>query len=197
MAAISDAGGAEFQPYTYDLKPDEERQFRNKMLELSADEVRAHTKQLAAERLASTDKTGTSKQRTPAATKPVQPSFEDVQLRLFDLSNSNEPTLVLTASARLAQRPNTPEASADLQYFVTLVARQDLNGDFHKAFSSVTDTRHLDVEPRLELIDAVDADGDGRGELLFRKIYDTGSAFVVYRVIGDQLYPLFEGTPGE
>jgi len=39
-------------------------------------------------------------------------------------------------------------------------------------------------------------DGDGRGELLFRKVYDASSAFVVYRVIGDQLYALFDGTPG-
>jgi hypothetical protein len=49
----------------------------------------------------------------------------------------------------------------------------------------------------LELIDAVDADGDGRGELLFREVGDAGSAFVVYRVIGDRLYPLFQGNPGK
>jgi hypothetical protein len=53
----------------------------------------------------------------------------------------------------------------------------------------------LDVIPRLELIDAVDVDGDGRGELLFRQVSDAGSAFVIYRVIGDRLYPLFQGTP--
>jgi len=47
----------------------------------------------------------------------------------------------------------------------------------------------------VELIDAVDADGDGRGELLFRQISDAGTAYVVYRVIGDQLWPLFQGTP--
>jgi hypothetical protein len=48
----------------------------------------------------------------------------------------------------------------------------------------------------MELIDAVDADGDGRGELLFRQISDAGRAFVLYRVIGDRLWPLFQGTPG-
>ena len=52
------------------------------------------------------------------------------------------------------------------------------------------------VLPRLELVDAVDADGDGRGELLFRQISDAGRAFVLYRVIGDRLWPLFRGTPG-
>jgi hypothetical protein len=51
------------------------------------------------------------------------------------------------------------------------------------------------VTPRMEFIDVVDADGDGRGELLFREISDAGSSYVVYRVGADQLWQLFEGTP--
>jgi hypothetical protein len=47
----------------------------------------------------------------------------------------------------------------------------------------------------MELIDAVDADGDGRGELLFRRTYDGGSAYAIYRVTADRLWTLFEGTP--
>ena len=78
-----------------------------------------------------------------------------------------------------------------------LVARDDMYGDLHKVFASVTDTKHFDVLSRLELIDAVDADGDGRGELLFRQVSDAGSAFVLYRVIGDRLWPLFQGAPGQ
>src|SRR5881398_2328495 len=89
----------------------------------------------------------------------------------LDLSNSNEPILVLTANARLL-RHSTEPVTPELQYFITLVAHSDINGDLRKLFSSVTDTGHLDVIPRLELIDAVDADGDGRGDLLFRRISD-------------------------
>ncbi len=70
-------------------------------------------------------------------------------------------------------------------------------GELHKVFASVTDTLHFDVLSRLELIDAVDADGDGRGELLFRQVSDGGNAFVLYRVIGDKLWPLFQGAPGQ
>ncbi len=192
IPAISDASGPDPRPYAQDVKPDELEKLRKKVLVLAAEEVRARATQLAAESVGSPTPRASSKTVSPA--KLPQPSFNDVQFRVFDLSNSNEPTLVLTANAHIPARPNA--AGQDLQYIVTLVARDDIYGELHKAFSNVTDSQHLDVIPRLELIDAVDADGDGRGELLFREISDAGKAFVVYRVIGDRLWPLFHGTPG-
>jgi hypothetical protein len=30
---------------------------------------------------------------------------------------------------------------------------------------------------------------------MFRQISDAGKAFAIYRVIGDQLWPLYEGAP--
>ncbi len=47
----------------------------------------------------------------------------------------------------------------------------------------------------MDLIDAVDADGDGRGELLFRQTSDAGSVYAIYRVTADGLWSLYEGTP--
>jgi hypothetical protein len=76
-----------------------------------------------------------------------------------------------------------------------LIARTNLEGELRKLFFSQTDSRHLDMTPRMELIDAVDADGDGRGELLFRRTFDNGGAYAIYRVTGDGLWPLFEPTP--
>ena len=163
---------------------------RKKILALAADEVRAWAAQPEVGRPQPAPRAS----RPGSKAKPPQPVFEDVQLHAFDLSNSNEPVLVLTAKARMPARPN---AASDLQYIITLVARDDIYGDLHKAFASVTDSGHFDVLSRLELIDAVDADGDGRGELLFRQVSDAGSAFVLYRVIGDRLWPLFQGTPGQ
>ncbi len=192
--AISDAGGPEPLPYTYDLRPEEEQQFRKKMLALAAEEVRARATRLSAATIEPSPPARTAP-RSKVAAKPPQPSFEEVQLRVFDLSSSNQPVLVLEAKARMPQGPNP--TGAELQYYVTLVARDDIYGELHKALANVSDSQHLDVAPRLELIDAVDADGDGRGELLFRQVSDAGSAFVVDRVIGDQVYTLFEGTPGE
>jgi hypothetical protein len=196
IPAISDSHGPDPLPYTFIMKPEEEQQFRKKMLAMAADEVRA--------RAGASEPARAPAQRSKApAAKLVQPIFEDVQFQVFDLADINEPELVLTANARMPHRSREKEnASPDLQhtdlpYMVTLVAREDVNGDFHKALANITDAQHLDVLPRLELIDAVDADGDGRGELLFRQVSDVGSAFVVYRVIGDRLYPLFQGTPGK
>jgi hypothetical protein len=196
IPAISDSGGPDPLPYTYSLKPEEEQGLRKKMLALAADEVRAHAGQPASSAGPSTAR-ASSQRSKGAARKPVQPDFEDVQLRVFDLANINEPELVLTATARMPAGPHENDSgSPGQQYMVTLVVREDVNSEFHKALANVTDAQHLDVLPRLELIDAVDVDGDGRGELLFREVTDTGSGFVVYRVIGDRLYPLFQGAPG-
>jgi hypothetical protein len=198
IPAISDATGPEPQSYKYDMKLEDENQLRNKALALAADEVRTRAKQLAAATAPSTEPAAKPGQRgKSAASHPSQPGFTDVQFRAFDLSNSNEPLLILTTAAQLPQNPKEKtEPASQVEFLVTLVAREDSNGDFHKIFSNVTDAAHFDVSPRLEFIDAVDADGDGRGELLFRQISDAGNAFVVYRVVGNRLYALFQGTPG-
>jgi hypothetical protein len=204
IPAISDASGPDPRPYAYGMKAEEEAKFRDKMLALAAVEIRARAKDLGLGNVAATvtpPRAATPASSTKAGAHPGRvaksagPTFDDVQLRVLDLSNNNEPVLVMTANARLPQTKG-PGAAPDMQYLVTLVAREDIYGDLHKAFSNVTDNQHLDVLPRMEFIDAVDADGDGRGELLFRQVSDSGKAFVLYRVIGDQLWPLFQGKLG-
>lgn len=192
IAAISDSAGPEPRPYAYDMKPDQEQQFREKMLSLASNEVTARAKKFASDAEPQEPVHATAR-RSRAKVAGPQPQFGDIQLRIFDLSSSNEPVLVLTANA---QMPSTSSSSlAHRQYSIALVEREDINGDFHKVFSEVTDSDHLDVLPRYELIDAVDADGDGRGELLFQQISDDGSTFGIYRVIGNQLYQLFQTAP--
>jgi hypothetical protein len=195
IPAISDSHSTDLIPYAFNMQPGEEQEFRNKMLAIAADEVRARAGQPASASGKASQPAHTSSQRAKATA--VQPIFEEVQLRVFDLGNVNEAELVLTAKARMPQPLHQKQpANPDLQYMITIVARQDVNGDLHKALANITDTQHLDAIPRLELIDAVDVDGDGRGELLFREVSEAGTAFVIYRVIGDRLYPLFQGTPG-
>jgi hypothetical protein len=183
IPAVSDAGGPDPRPYTYEVKPPEEASYRAKMLDLAATELRARTK-------TATSANAAAKRRAPVAAKPSQPSFDDVQLRIFDLSNSNQPVLVLSAKTHMPGGEDIREPEE-----ITLVARTNLEGELRRLFFSETDSRHLDVAPRMELIDAVDADGDGRGELLFRRTTDAGTAYGIYRVTADQLWPLYEGMP--
>jgi hypothetical protein len=195
--AISDAAGPEPRPYVYQMKPEEEQKSLKKMLGLAAIEIQARVKQLAS---AATGNVAASPHRaaTGSASSKTAKSpdfdFKDVQLHVFDLSNSNEPVLIVTASARPRQSAKQ-DAPANFEHLVTLVAREDIYGELHRVYASVTDTQHLDVSPRVELVDAVDADGDGSGELLFRQVSEAGSAYAIYRVIGNQLWPLFQGTP--
>src|SRR6202030_1410689 len=96
--------GPDPRPYAYDTKPDEEQKVRKTMLSLAADEVGARATQLAAGPVGSataapTSASGPSKSassrpsssKSGAHAKFPQPTFEDSQLRIFDLSNSNEP----------------------------------------------------------------------------------------------------------
>jgi hypothetical protein len=192
IPAISDAGGPDPRPYTYDVKPAEEAIYRNKMLDLAATQLHAQASAATKEAAPTSKKSSLGKSAGKAAGKMPKPAFDDVSLRIFDLSNSNEPVLVLSAKTR---PPADATGSSAEPKEITLIARTNLEGELRKLFFSQTDSRHLDVTPRMELIDAVDADGDGRGELLFRRTSDDGSAYAIYRVTADRLWPLFEGTP--
>jgi len=188
IAAISDAGGPDPRPYTYDLKPAEEAIYRNKMLELAGQQFRAKSQPGSSSSSAS----ARNARRRTASAKTAKPAFDDVKLRIFDLSNSNEPVLVLSARTPV---PPATAPGAQVPQEITLIARTNLEGELQKLFYAQTDSRHLDFSPRMELIDAVDADGDGRGELLFRRTFDSGSAYAIYRVTADGLWPLWEPEP--
>jgi hypothetical protein len=95
--------------------------------------------------------------------------------------------------------PGTPHAGADseLQYSILLVADPDIYNNLHKLYVGITDKYHLDIMPRLQLVDALDADGDGRGELLFREISDNGTGWRIYRATADKLWKLFDSLSPE
>jgi hypothetical protein len=190
--AVSDAGGPDPRPYTYDLKPAEEASYRKQMLDLAATQLRLHAS-ATPEAAATSKKPSSGKSGRKSDSKPPQSAFDDVSLRIFDLSTSNEPVLVLSAKTH----PASAGAGGNVEEpkEITLIARTNLENELRKLFFSETDSHHLDMTPRMVLIDAVDADGDGRGELLFRRTFDDGSVYAIYRVTADGLWPLFEPTP--
>lgn len=196
IPAISDAGGPDPRPYAYDLKPDEEQKIRKKMLATASDLVLARAKPGS---VAPSSATRVAARPGAPAKHEVtgpQPIFDNVQFHAFDLWNTNEPVFILSGQAQMAKpRATSTDVGSELTYYITLVVKEDIYGDLRKLNATLTDSLHLDQTPRLELIDAVDADGDGRGELLFRQISDAGAAWAVYRAGADRLFPLFEGTP--
>jgi hypothetical protein len=70
----------------------------------------------------------------------------------------------------------------------------DFEGVPQRLAVSVTDSSRLDVAPRLELIDAVDLDGDGLGELLFREYSFDQKSFIIYGIGRSTVTKVFEGA---
>jgi hypothetical protein len=192
VPAISDGGGPDPRSYKFFWKTGEEEERRTQMVALAAAEVQAYASALAKNRIPANPpaaaKTPAKGHKAPP--KPAQPELENIQFRAFDVWVTNQPVMILTAEAHLPAAPGT-DATPE-QYSITLAARTDIYGNLRKLYSGVTDKFHLDVTPRLELIDVVDADGDGRGELLFREITDAGSGYVIYRATADKLWKMFD-----
>jgi hypothetical protein len=189
VPAISDAGGPDPRSYKFFWKTGEEEEKRNLMLALAAREVRAYAAEQAKNQIPA--KPGVVKAGgRKAAAKPVDPVFERVHFHAYDVWVNNQPVMILTAEGHF---PAAAGASATGQsYSIALVARTDIYGDLRKLYSGVTDRFHLDVTPELDLVDVVDVDGDGRGELLFHETSDTGSGYVIYRATADKLWKMFD-----
>ena len=74
---------------------------------------------------------------------------------------------------------------------MTIIAQPDFNGDPQLRFQSVTDTKHLDITPRMKLIDAVDTNGDNRAELIFELMHTSDRQFAIYTIKGLQAEQAF------
>ena len=182
LAAISDAGGPEPRSFA----------FRSKAGEL--DEIRAAMEKLA--------RTELDKERKPPAPRETQlgkrerfhgPTswpplpLQDAKFGVFDVNGNNAPIVVYSAAAMVD----------GAKKYVTVAAWEEIDESMRKIFTQVTDDRHLDVYPRLEVVDAVDSTGNGRGELLFRAFGDQGSRWVLYHPGPDSLNLLFDSARGE
>jgi len=117
-------------------------------------------------------------------------------MRSFDLDMSNDAVIVLSAEipgSYLA--PSAKDSPGKfVSRYVTVIARVNFEGVPVKLASSVTDSTRLDVAPRLELIDAVDVDGDGLAELLFRQYSFDEKSFIIYGVGRNSVTRVFEGA---
>jgi hypothetical protein len=172
QVAVSDATITEGHPYAWHWKnAQEEQTMRGKAEKLAFAALNDYV-----------SKTG----------GPKPGALEDVEVHAVDLAYNNSPDIILSARVlpavekpsrrKGAKTPAPTTAPSGFEYYVTIVGQEDIYTDLDKCLVAVTDNKHLDAFPRLQLVDAVDADGNGNGDLLFRQISDTGSAFVLYHV---------------
>jgi hypothetical protein len=169
---VSDAESGDTRSYEYPWKPGEEQQMQNRMIKIALGELPHENSQL-----------------TPN-------SLKNVVMRSFDLDMSNEAVLVLSAEVPGSYlAPGARQTPGKfVSRYVTVIARVDFEGVPRKLASSVTDSTRLDVAPRLELIDAVDVDGDGLAELLFREYSFDEKSFIIYGVGRNAVTKVFEGA---
>jgi hypothetical protein len=177
--AVSDAGGPDMRPYVLAAKPDEVLAYRKKLEAMAAETVRTLYGMKPEPKAAG---------KHPSKAVGSSIPFKDAQMQTFDLTNSNDPVLVFTATVDPAAKIMGTAAKAT----VTVIARVDIYGELRKLLAEATDDHHLDVYPRLEFVDAVDADGDGAGELVFREASEAGQGFVIYRAGLDKVWPVFD-----
>jgi hypothetical protein len=208
VPAISDATTAEPKSFAFDWLKDEEGDRRKQVVALAKEQVRAYVDAQVRARIVPQPAGAAVKQNSTAKTtgKPavktsakIDPILENEQMKTFDVWTTNQPVIVYSAEAHMPRAVGASHSDfdADLRYSVLLVVYPDIYHNLHKIYSGVTDKYHLDLTPRLELIDAVDADGDGRGELLFREITDAGTGWVIYRPTADKLWRMFDSLRPE
>jgi hypothetical protein len=171
--AISDAGTYETRSMLYSLSSADRDKALQQLQTLALAELQQYT----------------TKRKLAPPSKGAK--FTDSDLRAFDLDFSNSATLVFTTRLPVLGRKTLQGGEFD--YFVTIVARQDFNGNLQKVFSSVTDSDYLDAVPRMEIVGSVDASANGRGDLLFRQYSDGSISYILYRVFPYQMQKLFEG----
>jgi len=196
IPAVSDASGPQPRPFTFDWLKDEEGERRQQLTDYAKQQVRAYVDTLAKNRIVAKPLPQSAKRKS---SKPAEPILEDAHMVAYDLWTNNQPIMVFSAQAHMPATGSDPQAAADAetQYSIVVVARTDIYNNLHKLFLAVTDKNHLDITPRLELVDAVDVDGDGRGELLFRETSDAGGGWLIYRVTNDKLWKLFDSLNPE
>ena len=202
VPAISDATGPEARSYAFTWIKGEEGDRREQMVALAKQKVRAYVAALAKATISPTAVTGQGARRgaaAKAAVKTKDPILDNVKMTSFDVWTINQPVMVFSALAHMPPATGAAQADSDsaLQYSVLMVAYPDTYNNLHPIYVGVTDKYHLDLTPRLELIDVVDADGDGRGEFLFREITDGGNGWVIYRATADKLWKMYDSLHPE
>ena len=200
-AAVSDANVDPPTNFRFKMSTDEREALQAKMDALAQDEVDAYLKKIGRPRpgaaVAASPRAKTPARRGATSAKakevPARKSlFAESQFEVMDLDHRNDATLIFSGRERLEPKDDAT-TSTPQDVYVVYVAHVDYQGNPRGIFRSVTVNDRLDVTPRLELIDAIDAQGNGMGQLLFRRVNDDGAQFAIYKVSFDGMTEIFHG----
>ncbi|MGE5322238.1 MAG: hypothetical protein ACM3SW_05230 [Actinomycetota bacterium] len=172
FVAVSDAQPSDTRSYQFVFKPGDQEKAEEKMRKLALAQLPPENSQLN------------------------EGSMKNVVIRAFDLDLSNDAIMVLTAEVPGSYVTPAQKGMPGrfVSRYITLIARLDFQGDLQRLSASVTDSSRLDVAPRLELVDAVDVDGDGLAELLFREYSFDQKGFIIYGIGRGGVTRVFEGA---
>ena len=201
VPAISDAQGPQPRSFAFEWAKIEADERRKQMLDLAKQQLHAYLQAQAKRRTTAPKPASTAQTAHRTVSKPPEPVLENIRWRSFDVWTNNQPVMILSTDAHLptakSWKSENQATAEPVQYSVLIVARTDIYNNLHKMYAGITDKFHLDVTPRLDLIDVVDADGDGRGEFFFKETSDVGSGYVVYRPTADSLWKMFDSLRAE
>jgi len=199
MAAVSDSATHEEHPFAYQWVAPEDATAMQKAVEALAIKAALHPD--AGEKpLGGKTPTAppTARLGAPRSTlahrvapKPPPVVLSEEVFRAFELTYGGGPTLVLTAKATIG--PNN--AGTTVERYVTIIAQPDFDNLPQVRLQSVTDAEHLDITPRMRLVDAVDTKGNNEAELLFELRRANDRQFAIYRVRGLQAEQAFATEP--
>jgi hypothetical protein len=179
MVAVSDGTYREPHPYAFEwANPDDATKMQATLEQIARDALAPKT--LVQQKTVPGHRPTTAAGRKQPAN--TGPPLIDQQFKAFSLDYAGGSTLVFSA--------RTGDDGATIRY-VTLIAQPDFYGAPKVIFKQVTDSNHLDITPRLRLIDAVDTDGDNRAELIFEQRSKSDRQFAIYSVRSNRAEQVF------
>jgi hypothetical protein len=202
IVAVSDVATGEPHSYKYQWSsPDDASKMQDGLAKVAA--------QLAAQALApphsGANLTRTTAHPTTHTAKPpaaALPSLAEPDFKTFELSYSGGATVIYSAHT---------EDDGPRRVYVTLIAQPDFYGQPQVLFKQVARGDRLDVTPAMQLVDAVDTDGDGRAELIFQlnggsvvaqaaqperaTAPTTDRAFAIYKIVNGHADQVFTTGP--
>jgi hypothetical protein len=180
VAGISDSNPLDTQSFTYSWASPDDAAKMQATLEAVAQKAVAPPAPAATKTAA----THTTRHKATQPAPPPPPLLADVEFQAFGLTLGGGATLVLSAHTT-----TTPEK------YVTVIAQPDFYGNAQVLLKQVASADNLDVTPRMRLIDAVDTEGNGRGNLIFELRGETYREFAIYRVGDGQATQVFATQP--